>query len=558
MIDRLPVKTVRLLLIPAVALLFLGLGANTIWDANEAFYVETPRQMLISGDYINPVFNGEPRMNKPVLSYWVVAGLYHLFGTSVGVERLGIAIGAVGILLAAFIYGRALRSALTGWLSVLIVATAPQFVMFSRRIFIDIWVTMFMTLTIACFVLAETQPSHRKRWLALMYVAIGLGVLTKGPVALVFPAGAIGLWLLLERRLSDITKLWIIPGALIVLAINVPWWWAIYSQKGIDPIKAFWLGENFGRYTEAMQPGERDFFFYVPVVLGDLFPWTVFVVGGLMAGAAAVWRRTEPLPVRRLLMIWIVLLVGVFSFSETKQDLYVFPIVPAIAALAAEFIVIGLERSGKVVRLCLGVTSVLLIIVGVGVSRLFGLFAVGHIISGATEMAAVLVIGSLIVAFLAIRRRDAAAVIALAGTLVITNYAFALMALPAVEEYKPVLPMVRTIQSRTQPGQPPPVVAHYITSLPSFVYYLDRPVEDYFGLSALLDRAQAVPEMYALMRPHEYADFEIGARSRGLTFCIVERRTLLEAKLKLVLEGKPWPEVFLAGTGQACALSGKH
>src|SRR5262245_54207803 len=140
------VRGVRLLLIPAVALLFLGLGANTIWDANEAFYVDTPRQMVLSGDYINPVFNGEPRMNKPVLSYWVVAGLYQVFGASVGVERLGIALGAVGILVAAFIYGRALRSALTGWLSVLIVATAPQFVMFSRRIFIDIWVSMFMAL----------------------------------------------------------------------------------------------------------------------------------------------------------------------------------------------------------------------------------------------------------------------------------------------------------------------------------------------------------------------------------------------------------------------------
>ena len=69
MTERLPGKGVWLLLIPAVALLFLGLGANTIWDANEAFYVDTPRQMIRSGDYLNPVFNGAPRMNKPVLSW---------------------------------------------------------------------------------------------------------------------------------------------------------------------------------------------------------------------------------------------------------------------------------------------------------------------------------------------------------------------------------------------------------------------------------------------------------------------------------------------------------
>jgi hypothetical protein len=185
--------------------------------------------------------------------------------------------------------------------------------------------------------------------------------------------------------------------------------------------------------------------------------------------------------------------------------------------------------------------------------RLFGALAAGHHIAGATEMGAVLVVGSIAVAILAWRQRTAASVLVLAGMFVVANYIFVLMALPAVEEYKPVVPMVRTIESRTQAGKPPPVVAHYITSLPSFVYYLGRPVEDYFDLASLIERAKAVPEMYVLMRPHEYADFEPAARTQGLTACIVERRTRFEAKLKLVLEGKPWPEVFLAGVGGACA-----
>jgi len=552
MTRELPVKGLAVLLVPAVALLFLGLGANTIWDANEAFYVETPRQMVLSGDYINPVFNGEPRMNKPVLSYWVVAGLYHLFGTSVAVERFGIALGAVGILLAAFIYGRALKSSLTGWLAVLIVATSPQFVMFSRRIFIDIWVTMFMTLAVGFFLLAEVQSARRRLWLAAMYVAIGLGVLTKGPVALVFPAGAIGLWLLTERRLGDITKLWIVPGALIVLAINLPWWWAVYSQHGIEPVRAFWLGENFGRYTEAMQPGERDVWFYLPVVLGDLFPWTLFVIAGLVSGVKA-FGRTSPNSIRRFLLIWVVLLVGVFSFSETKQDLYVFPIVPALAALAAEWILGGLESAR--LRALLAGTAVLLLIVGGGIVRLFGTMAVGHQIAGATAMGLTLVVGGLIAGVLAWRRRAAWSIGAFAGTLIAANYVFALVALPAVEEFKPTVPMVKTIEARTKPGQPPPVVAHYFTSLPSFVYYLNRPVEDYFGLAALVDRAREVPEMYVLMRPHEFTDFAPAVSARGVKVCIVERRTLFEAKLRLVLDGSPWPEVFLAGTGAACPAS---
>ena len=86
------VKPLLLLLLAAAVIpFFVSLGAASIWDANEAYYVETPREMIESGDYINPVFNYEPRFNKPVLSYWIVAGMYHLFGVSVTVERLAIA-----------------------------------------------------------------------------------------------------------------------------------------------------------------------------------------------------------------------------------------------------------------------------------------------------------------------------------------------------------------------------------------------------------------------------------------------------------------------------------
>ena len=83
----------------ALPVFLIFLGANSIWDANEAFYVETPRQMVLTGDYVTPMFNGAERLNKPVLSYWIVAGLYHLFGISVGVERIAIAIAGLAIVL---------------------------------------------------------------------------------------------------------------------------------------------------------------------------------------------------------------------------------------------------------------------------------------------------------------------------------------------------------------------------------------------------------------------------------------------------------------------------
>ncbi|MCC7185484.1 MAG: glycosyltransferase family 39 protein [Acidobacteria bacterium] len=539
------------LLALSVLLLFLGLGANTIWDANEAFYVDTPRHMVESGDYINPQFNGEPRMNKPVLSYWVVAAFYQVFGVSVTAERVAIALGALGILYAAWLFGRSLGGTTTGLVAALIVATAPRFVMFSRRIFIDVWVTMFMALALACFVLAETKPEHRRRYLWLMYAAIGLGVLTKGPIALLFPAATIGTWLLLERRLADLKNFSLISGTLIVLAIVVPWWAVIYAQQGWEPVQAFWLGENLGRYTESMQPGERDIFFYIPVVLGDLFPWTLFLIGGLVWGAKSLWGGQSS--IARLLMLWIVWHVGVFSFSQSKQDLYVFPIVPALAALTACVLVHGLQHGAKWIGRSAVATAALLAVLGAGLVWLFGAKAPTHQIAGADVLAAILVIGALVTAAMALRGRAAWAVSAIAGTMVAGNYVFALVALPAVEAFKPVLPMVQVIEARTLPTDPPPVVAHYRSVLPSMAFYLKRPIEDIFDMPTLVARSQQVPAMYILLKPDEFAEFQMRVAPANVPTCIVSRHTLFEAKLRFVLEGKPWPEVYLAGTGAACA-----
>src|SRR4051812_11255144 len=95
-----------ILLCLAVLPYFVDLSGSSIWDANEAFYVETPREMIERGDYIGPTFNYQPRFNKPVLSYWIVAGFYKAFGVSVGVQRIPIAIGALAMIMIAFFLAR--------------------------------------------------------------------------------------------------------------------------------------------------------------------------------------------------------------------------------------------------------------------------------------------------------------------------------------------------------------------------------------------------------------------------------------------------------------------
>jgi len=363
----------RPLLYAAAVVFFLNLGANSIWDANEAFYVETPRQMVETSDYVTPWFNGQERLNKPVLSYWIVAAFYKVLGVSVTAERVAIALGALGILIATGLIGRTLRSPAAGVLAALLLATAPRFVHFARRNMIDIYVTLFMAIALAAFVHAIQRPAERRASWLLMYTAIGLGVLTKGPVAVVLPALVIGLWLLIERRLSDVRHMSLPLGALIILAIVVPWYAALHGRYGWDPIWTFFVGENLGRFAQAMTT-DRSPAFFVGVLFGDiLMPWAPVLLVPLWSG----WRRapdeSPSASIRRLLWLWIVVIVAAFSFSASKEDLYILPVAPAAAALIADALLAsGMGRDHRGVRVILIVVSVTVAALGAAVWWLLG------------------------------------------------------------------------------------------------------------------------------------------------------------------------------------------
>ena len=252
-----------LLLAASVLPYFVDLNGSSIWDANEAFYVETPREMIESGDFISPTFNYQPRLNKPVLSYWIVAGFFTVFGVSVGVQRLPIALAAVMMIVTAFLLARAgadpprgnhQRSTATEsalWAAAGL-AVAPRLMMFGRRIFIDIYISMFMALTLLFFALAERYPARRRLFLLLMYAAAGLGVLTKGPVAAALPALVFAIYLVVHGELKRVRHMMIPVGVLVVLAIAVPWYAALYDRYGWTYITSFFVGENIARYTEGL------------------------------------------------------------------------------------------------------------------------------------------------------------------------------------------------------------------------------------------------------------------------------------------------------------------
>jgi 4-amino-4-deoxy-L-arabinose transferase-like glycosyltransferase len=536
-----------LLLVAAICPYFVGLGDSSIWDANEAFYVETPREMMERGDYVSPTFNYQPRFNKPVLSYWIVAGFYELFGVSVGVQRVPIAFGALGLILVAFLLARAADSSDAAVWAALGLAIAPRLLMFARRIFIDIYISLFMALTLAFFALAERYPARRRLFLLLMYVSVGLGMLTKGPVAVALPGLVFATYLLLHGELKRVTQMMLPVGTLIVLAIVVPWYAVLYQRYGWTYITSFFIGENVARYTAGVGfQGSRGPFFYVPVVLTDSFPWAVFLF-------AAAWswlrdrRATAPEPdpgfrVRTLLWLWIAVIVLFFSFSASKQDLYIFPIVPAIAALAGVFIARALAGAGsrRALHATLGLIGVALALTGVGIVWLFNGGGKAYAIDGEMLVAALGIAGGILALGLSVASRGSAALLTLVVTVVALNWTFVLRVLPSFEVYKPVPRLAAALNPRLTPSD---TVATYDVALPSMVYYLRRHVEMLFEPEDLARTFQSANNtVYAVLTRETYRTM---APALGRPTCEIASAPTFDVKLKNILSREPLPELVV-------------
>jgi 4-amino-4-deoxy-L-arabinose transferase-like glycosyltransferase len=533
------------LLAAAVIPYFVKLDDASIWDANEAFYVETPREMIESGDWSNPSFNYEPRFNKPVLSYWIVAALYQVFGVSVGVERAAIAAAAMIMLIAVWFMARAASiKPLAPLLATLGLAAGPRFFMFSRRIFVDMAVTAMMTLTLLFFVLAERYPSRRRLFLVLMYVSVGLGVLTKGPVAAVIPFLVFIAYLAVHRELGRLRDMMIPVGTLIALAIAVPWYVALYQQHGWTYITEFFIGENFDRFTGRIGDRTRGPLFYLPVLLSDTLPWSLCLPAVVWAWRAD-WRQrheSAALRIRTLLLLWIVIIVVFFSLSQTKQDLYIFPIVAAVAVLGGDWLARVLaardQTSDAWLKGTLTILGIVMVVLGGAVLYLFGGDRTLYAINGAPAAAMVAMAGGLFISILPWRRRYVAAVCGVLVVLIAFNWILAVRSLPDFERYKPVVPLSRIIEQRAAPDD---VVAHVQVALPSMVYYLRRHIET-LDRETLTEQLRSDRRVFAVLPADRYDAYK---GDFGVPTCVVGGHQTADMRLRAMLDRQTPSEVLV-------------
>jgi len=378
----------------------------------------------------------------------------------------------------------------------------------------------------------------------LMYVAAGFGVLTKGPVAVFLPALAFVIYLASQKRLGDVRRMMLPLGAVIGLAIVAPWYYFVYRDHGPAYIKAFIVGENLGRYAEAVGEQSRGVLFYVPVMLTDLFPWSLLI-------PVALWWafRERANDVLRLLLTWVAAIVVFFSFSGTKEDLYILPIVTAEAALIGAMVAAGwpLSRAGLAVEnaarpalrtYALLVTAAALAVAG---AVMVWAFALSHRFSlqGAAFIGGAAIVGGVVSAVAAARGRSFGAAATIAGTVTVISWCIVLCSLPDFERYKPVKPFAAIIRSRASEGG---IVGYYDFALPSMVFYLNRPVMEVVMPDHLRAAFYSSGDVHFVIPEADY--LQIKDRLPAQTY-VLARQPMFDLRAKNFLGGLELPQFLL-------------
>jgi len=337
--DSSPAARLTTLVVICALLFFAFLGIRDLWDIDEGMHAAMAQTMLLSGDWVTPVFNGEAFFDKPVMFNWLNAMTFWLFGFTEFAARLPAALAGLGCVLLTWQLGRRLYGERVGFLAGLILATTLEFMILSRVVQYDIPFTFFVTLALFCFASAVVQEDKRRLYFLGFYAAAALAVLTKGPIGLILPGLVVAIYLASSARYNLLREMQILPGVLLFLAIVAPWF-VLMERANEGYLEYFILKQHLGNFfggDGAMKSRHPEpFYYYLPVLLAGLLPWSALLPQSLIRA----WRGSgsDPAAMSRFLVIWVVTMFVFFSAATSKLSTYLLPVFPACALLTGAYL----------------------------------------------------------------------------------------------------------------------------------------------------------------------------------------------------------------------------
>lgn len=321
-----------LLLVIIYALLWFGtLDYRHLIPSDEGRYAEIAREMLVTGDWVTPRYNGYKYFEKPPLQAWATAAAFQMFGIGEWQARLWTALtGFCTILLIGFT-GARIYNARAGWLASAVLASSPMWVISGHFNSLDMGLSAFLVAALCSLLLAQTsQNKHSCRnWMWACWAFMGLATLSKGVIGVAIPAMVFIAYSISTWDWKIWTRLRIFSGSILFLAITAPWF-LLVSQRNPEFLEFFFIHEHLQRFTQDAHSRTGPIYYFVPLLLVGILPWFLQIPGAVIEA----WReRRREFSAGWLLVCWFVVIFAFFSVSRSKLPGYIIPIFPALALL---------------------------------------------------------------------------------------------------------------------------------------------------------------------------------------------------------------------------------
>lgn len=343
---------------------FQLLGRCPLIEPDEGRYSEIPREMLERSDFVTPLLNYVKYFEKPPLHYWLNALSFSLFGQNEFAARFAGTMAGLLTVLFTYWMGRQLFERRAGLLAALIVGTSGGFLVQSRINITDMTLTFCLTLCLGSFLLGIRDEGPRKGlYYYLGYAGAALAVLAKGLIGIVFPGGIIFLFLLFRKRWRLLSEMRLFSGTILFLVVAAPWF-ILVSLKNPEFARFFFIHEHFERFLTKVHRRYQPVWFFVPVLLGTMLPWSFFIPEALRRA----WqeRKSSHGDTLAFLAIWALLIFAFFSKSNSKLVPYILPIFPPLALLIAWRWQQAVEEGFGSLKGYVIALSVVLLILGIG------------------------------------------------------------------------------------------------------------------------------------------------------------------------------------------------
>ncbi len=312
---------------------FAGIGSGPLFDVDEGAFSEATREMLVSKNYLTTYLNGLPRFDKPILIYWLQLLSVRTFGLSEFAFRFPSAVAATIWASTTYLFVRRERNESEALLTTALLVLSIQVSIIAKAAIAD--ALLNCTLAVSLLAIFRYWRHQRRSSVYIAFTAIGLGVLAKGPIAILIPVAVSLPFFLIQGELKAWFRAVLNPTAIaLFLVIVLPWYTLEYMDQGQAFIDGFFMKHNIGRFNGSMEGHSGALYYYFPVVLVGIMPST-----GILLAAVARFRQRLADPLYQFCLIWFGFVFLFFSLSGTKLPHYM------IYGYTPLFMILGYELS---------------------------------------------------------------------------------------------------------------------------------------------------------------------------------------------------------------------